>query len=59
WWDMPVVLDSRFLPVDLVTGLLEKSGLEVTSVEEREPYAPEVEYQSRRAYMVAREPEQV
>ncbi|MDL2334496.1 MAG: methyltransferase domain-containing protein [Chloroflexota bacterium] len=56
WWDMPVVLDSRFVPVDLVTRLLEKSGLEVISVEEREPYAPEVEYQSRRAYIVAREP---
>jgi SAM-dependent methyltransferase len=59
WWDMPVVLDSRFLPVDLVTRLLEKSGLEVISVEQRESYAPEVEYQSRRAYIVAREPQDV
>jgi SAM-dependent methyltransferase len=59
WWDMPVVLDSRFLPVDLVTRMLEKSELEVISVEEREPYAPEVEYQSRRAYIVAREPQDV
>jgi SAM-dependent methyltransferase len=59
WWDMPVVLDARFLPVDLVTRLLEQAGLEVLSVEEREPYAPEVEYQSRRAYIVAREPEDV
>ena len=59
WWDMPVVLDSRFLPVDLVTRLLAKAGLEVISSEEREPYTPEVEYQSRRAYIVAREPEQV
>ncbi len=56
WWDMPVVLDSRFLPVDVVTRLLAKAGLEVVSVDEREPYAPEVEYQSRRAYIVAREP---
>lgn len=56
WWDMPVVLDSRFLPVDLVTRLLAEAGLEVLSAEEREPYAPEVEYQSRRAYIVAREP---
>ena len=58
WWDMPVVLDSRFLPVDLVTRLLAKAGLEVISTEEREPYAPEVEYQSRRAYVVAREPQE-
>lgn len=57
WWDMPVVIDSRFLPVELVTRLLGKAGLEVVTVEEREPYAPEVEYQSRRVYIVAREPE--
>jgi SAM-dependent methyltransferase len=56
WWDMPVVLDSRFLQVDLITRLLAKAGLEVISSEEREPYAPEFEYQSRRAYIVAREP---
>lgn len=56
WWDMPVVLDARFLPVELVTRLLTKAGLEVLSTEEREPYAPEIEYQSHRAYVVAREP---
>ena len=59
WWDLPVVLDARFLPVDLVTRLLAKAGLEVLSAEEREPYAPEIEYQSRRAYIVAREPNDV
>ena len=57
WWDLPVVLDARFLPVELVTRLLGKAGLDIVTVEEREPYAPEVEYQSRRAYIVAREPE--
>jgi SAM-dependent methyltransferase len=56
WWDLPVVLDARYLPVDLITRLLAKAGLEVVSVEEREPYAPEVEHQSSRAYIVAREP---
>ena len=59
WWDLPVVLDARFLPVELVSRLLEKVGLEVMSVEQREPYAPDVEYQSHRAYIVAREPEDV
>jgi SAM-dependent methyltransferase len=54
WWDMPVVLDARFLPVDLITMLLDSAGLEIVSSEERGPYAPEVEYQSRRAYIVAR-----
>ena len=56
WWDMPVVLDARFLPVVLVTRLLETAGLEIVSIEQREPYAPGVEYQSNRAYVVAREP---
>ena len=59
WWDMPVVLDARFLPVELVTRLLEKAGLEVESVEQREPYAPDVEFQSSRAYVIAREPQDV
>jgi SAM-dependent methyltransferase len=54
WWDMPVVLDARFLPTEHVTVLLVKAGFEIDSVEERPPYAPEVEYQSRRAYIVAR-----
>jgi SAM-dependent methyltransferase len=54
WWDMPVVLDARFLPVDLVARQLESASLEIVSSDERGPYAPEVEYQSRRAYIVAR-----
>lgn len=53
WWEMPVVLDARFLPVDLVTRTLAAAGLEIESTEERAPYAPEVEYQSRRAYITA------
>jgi len=56
WWDMPVVLDARFLPTEHVTVLLVNAGLTIESVEERAPYAPEVEYQSRRAYIVARRP---
>lgn len=56
WWDMPVVLDSRFLPVELIARLLAEAGLHVESVEQRDPYAPDVEYQSRRAYVVAAKP---
>lgn len=56
WWDMPVVLDARFLPPKLVTRLLGEAGLDVESIEEREPYAPQVEYQSRRAYTMAAKP---
>jgi len=54
WWDMPVVIDARFLDVNLITKLLGNAGLEIVTSEERGPYAPEVEYQSRRAYIVAR-----
>ena len=53
WWDMPVVLDARFLLTEHVTNLLGEAGFAVESSEERGPYAPEVEYQSRRAYIVA------
>lgn len=53
WWDMPVVLDFRFLEPASVNQLLGKAGFEIDSALEREPY-PDVEYQSRRAYIVAR-----
>jgi uncharacterized protein YhfF len=54
WWDIAVVLDARFLPVDHVTRLLAEAGFGVVAVHERPPYEPDVEYQSRRAYLVAR-----
>ena len=38
---------------------LESAGFVVEEVVEREPYAPEVEYQSRRAYIFARKPDSV
>ena len=45
-----------FRPVD-IRRHLESSGFVVEDIIEREPYAPEVEYQSRRAYIFARKPE--
>jgi hypothetical protein len=35
---------------------LENAGFAIEDVVERAPYAPEVEYQSRRAYLLARKP---
>jgi len=35
------------------------TGLNVEETIEREPYAPDVEYQSRRAYVFARKPRHV
>jgi SAM-dependent methyltransferase len=52
WWDMPVVLDFRYLEPDLVTRLLGEAGFEIVSSQVRPPY-PEIEYQSRRCYIVA------
>jgi SAM-dependent methyltransferase len=52
WWDMPVVIDFRYLDPAAIQRLLGKAGFEIESAVEREPY-PDVEYQSRRAYIVA------
>jgi hypothetical protein len=39
-----------------VAGYLRAAGFEVEEILEREPYAPDIEYQSRRAYIFARKP---
>jgi SAM-dependent methyltransferase len=56
WWGEPVTLDARFLPTGHVLALVRDAGFEVTSTTERGPYEPGVEFQSRRAYLVARRP---
>jgi len=38
----------------LIERMLEDAGFRIREVAERDPYAPEVEYQSRRAYIFAR-----
>jgi hypothetical protein len=35
---------------------LESAGLHVEEIVERDPYAPDVEHQTRRAYILARKP---
>ncbi len=54
WWGEAIVLDARYLPTEHVAGLLREQGFEVTRSSEREPYPPAIEYQSRRAYLIAR-----
>jgi ubiquinone/menaquinone biosynthesis C-methylase UbiE len=56
-WGCPVSLDFYFFAVEQVTAELRAAGFEIDEVVEREPYAPEIEYQSRRAYIFARKPE--
>jgi SAM-dependent methyltransferase len=53
WWDQPVSVDFRFFQPDHVVQLIGSAGFEIRSREERGPYPPDVEFQSRRAYIVA------
>ena len=53
WWGHAVSVDFLFFQTTEVTKALEASGFVVERVVERDPY-PEVEYQSRRAYVLAR-----
>lgn len=46
-----------FFQPSTIRRLLEAVGFAIEDVFEREPYAPEVEYQSRRAYVHARKPD--
>jgi SAM-dependent methyltransferase len=52
WWSIPVSIDAYFFEPDDIVTLLEHAGLTVRDVIRREPY-PEVEYPSRRAYILA------
>ena len=53
-WDIAVALTFFFYTTATIVELFEAAGFVVESRLEREPYAPEVEHQSRRAYLVAR-----
>jgi ubiquinone/menaquinone biosynthesis C-methylase UbiE len=55
-WGRPVSMDFYFFPPPAIQPDLEAAGLVIEEVIEREPYAPEVEHQSRRAYIFARKP---
>jgi SAM-dependent methyltransferase len=55
WWGQRVSVDFFFFRSDEVAGYLRAAGLEIEEIIEREPY-PDVEHQSRRAYIFARRP---
>src|SRR4051794_3483549 len=56
WLNRPVSMDFHFLQPLATQRDLEAAGFTVEEVIEREPYAPAVEHQSRRAYIFARKP---
>jgi SAM-dependent methyltransferase len=57
-WGISIDLEYTMYGAVEMTDNLRAAGFEIVEVTEREPYAPEVEYQSRRAYILARKPEQ-
>jgi SAM-dependent methyltransferase len=50
----PISMDFFFFRPAVITNQMEAAGFVVEDVVERPPYAPDVEYQSRRAYIFAR-----
>jgi ubiquinone/menaquinone biosynthesis C-methylase UbiE len=55
-WSNPVGMEFYQLQPARISRLLVHAGFDVDEIIERDPYAPEVEYQSRRAYVLARKP---
>ena len=53
-WGCPVSLDFFLFQPSLIQNFLEASGFAIEDIFERDSYPPEVEYQSRRAYIFAR-----
>jgi ubiquinone/menaquinone biosynthesis C-methylase UbiE len=53
-WGHPISMDFYLLDPSIIRDQLMAAGLTIENVILREPYAPEVEYQSRRAYIFAR-----
>jgi ubiquinone/menaquinone biosynthesis C-methylase UbiE len=55
-WGSGAALEFHFFRVGTVAGFLRSAGFKIEEIIEREPYASEVEYQSRRAYIFAQKP---
>lgn len=55
WWGQAVCVDFFFFRSDEMAGYLGAAGFEIEEIIEREPY-PDIEHQSRRAYLFARRP---
>ena len=58
-WEQPVALDFAFFESAEMAGYLEQAGFTVEEVIERDPYAPDVEHQSHRAYILSSKASQV
>jgi Methylase involved in ubiquinone/menaquinone biosynthesis len=56
-WGRQIAMHFFLFQPSAIRRYIESAGLAIEEIIEREPYAPEVEYQSRRAYIFARKPE--
>jgi ubiquinone/menaquinone biosynthesis C-methylase UbiE len=56
WWGHTVSVNFQFFRPDDMANSLRAAGFEIEEILEREPY-PQVEHQSRRAYIFAKKPE--
>ena len=56
WWGQAVSLDTWFLQPPEIEALLRDAGFFVEMSLVRQPYAPDIEHQSQRAYIFARKP---
>lgn len=56
WWGQEVSLDIWFLRPREIEALLREAGFTIEMSLARQPYAPDVEHQSQRAYILARKP---
>lgn len=54
-WGQPIAMEFYHLQLEPIRSLLVEAGFEITEIVERDPY-PEVEFQSRRAYVFAQKP---
>jgi ubiquinone/menaquinone biosynthesis C-methylase UbiE len=55
-WGRPISMDFFLYQPSEIRRYIEAAGLAIEDIVKRGPYAPEVEYQSRRAYIFARKP---
>jgi hypothetical protein len=56
WFGRPVSLDVALFTTEEMGRYLKTAGFAIEQTQERDPYAPEVEYQSRRGYILASRP---
>jgi SAM-dependent methyltransferase len=53
-WGLPIAMDFFFFQPSAIRQYVERVGFAIEESLERDPYPPEVEHQSRRAYIFAR-----